>query len=1059
MTEKWTDLFDVFDDIILFIDSNHHIKKINKKGLEYFNTSEQRINGQKCYKALWNESEPCKHCPFHISQETGKPESTEQYLNLKGGKWFSIKSSPMYDKDGNLEGFADILRDVSDIKNSEIKYREINDEYLTINEELNEWNEEVNQLNSKLKQLNQDYELVSEYSSDLVTRYNKNLKLTFVGNSVRFFTGYNSAEYRSMDLSNCVHPSDQIFLLRFIVRLKNSSSGTYSVQYRFKHKTKGYIWVEAVINITHNKEGQFLIVNHRNINQRKESENELKNSEEKFKALYNYAPLPYQSLDKNGHFLDVNPTWLSLLGYTKEEVIGQPFKSFLHPDSQELFQERFPEFKIKGCVSEVEFKIRHKQQHFLDVAFQGRIGYTKDGEVKQTFCVFRDITEQKEALEKLENREIRLANILKHMTSGVAVYKALNDGEDFEFTNFNDAAEKITKTCKKDVIGRKLLDVFPNMNKSPLIHALKEVYQTGDPMNLEPFFYKDNTREGWRENQIYKLPSGEVVALFTDVTQIIEGQEKLKEQNEEYLALNEELNQTNEELYTAKEKAEESEMEFRELFENMSQGFALHEIILDENKKPSDYRYIHINRAFEKINQIKASDFIGKRVKEVLPKTENYWIKNFGEVAQTGWPMHFENYSVEFDKYYDVIAYSPRKGFFAVIFTDVTKNKKHEQELTAAKQKAEESDRLKSAFLANMSHEIRTPMNAIMGFTELLNNPRITPEKRERYASVIKETGTQLLHIINDILDISKIESGNIHIENSPFQLRTAIEEVFNVYEPQISQKGLKLIRNFNLPSDELIISGDKKRIQQILHNLLSNAFKFTDKGKIEIECSIGKQTLTIKVTDTGRGIKEENVERVFERFWQENTELEENKGGTGLGLPISYQLAKRMNGSLQVTSKKNEGASFSLTLPYVPFKEEPQSESRPAKTVLAPNHAKKRILIAEDEDINFLYLKELLSLKKLTINRAKNGKEAILMALEPPYPDLILMDIKMPVMDGVKAMQKIKQSGIQTSIIALTAYAMKEDKQKYLQLGFDGYISKPVDVDLLFKTIEKLRK
>ncbi|WP_462318929.1 PAS domain-containing hybrid sensor histidine kinase/response regulator [Marinilabilia sp.] len=927
MSEKWTELFDAIDDIILFIDPDLRIKKINQKGLDFLDKDQTSVIGGKCY-----ESEPCRFCPFLLNQKTGKTETTEQYFNLKGGKWFSIKSTPVFDKQGNPEGFIDILRDISHLKHTEEKLREFNEEYLAANEELNEWNEEVIQLNVKLKQLNHAYELVSAYSSDLVTCYDQQLNLTFISESVLNFSGYMPEEYKFLNIKDLVHPSDFRPFLRFLASLKYSADKVRFFEYRLNHKTRGYFWVEMVANLNANNEEPLWVVNHRNINERKKSEKELKTN------------------------------------------------------------------------------------------------------------------------------EIRLANILKHMTSGVAVYKAVNDGEDFEFTNFNDAAEKITNTSKKNVIGQKLLDVFPNMNKSPLIHALREVYKTGTPRYLEPFFYKDNTRKGWRENQIYKLPTGEVVALFTDVTQIKESQEKLKEQNEEYLAINEELTQTNEELYAAKKRAEENEMEFRELFENMSQGFALHEIILDHQKKPVDYRYIHINRAFEKINQIKASDFIGKRVKEVLPKTEDHWIENFGKVAQTGWPMHFENYSVEFDKYYDVIAYSPRKGFFAVIFTDVTKSKKHEKELTAAKQKAEESDRLKSAFLANMSHEIRTPMNAILGFTDLLNSPRTTPEKREKYSAVIKETGKQLLHIINDVLDISKIESGNITIEKASFRLKSAIQEVLQIYEPLIAQKGLQLVSSFNLPSEDLHILSDKKRLQQILHNLISNAIKFTDKGKIELTCSIDQQYLTIQVKDTGRGIHAENLSKVFDRFWQEKTELEENKGGTGLGLPISYHLAKIMEGSITVDSVKEKGSTFTFSLPCSPLKISGSPSAQPPRKNHSKTIADLQILIAEDEEFNFIYLKELLSIKNYSIMRAVNGKEAVLKAQQEPIPDLIIMDIKMPVMDGVKALRKIKEYGIETPVIALTAYAMKEDQKKYLDLGFDAYISKPIDVDLLFRTIDKFR-
>lgn len=377
------------------------------------------------------------------------------------------------------------------------------------------------------------------------------------------------------------------------------------------------------------------------------------------------------------------------------------------------------------------------------------------------------------------------------------------------------------------------------------------------------------------------------------------------------------------------------------------------------------------------------------------------------------------------------------------------------EELYASKERAEESDKLKSAFLANMSHEIRTPMNAILGFSELLNNPEISAIKRTKYTSVINETANQLLHIINDVLDISKIESGNIQIEQKPFNLYQALNDVFNVYQPQVSEK-VKISLNYNLNKD-LSLTGDKNRISQILHNLLSNAVKFTDQGQINLDCSLENNTVKLRVKDTGRGIMQENLSRVFERFWQEKTKLEENKGGTGLGLAISQQLALKMGGSITVESPKNTGSEFCLHLPY-------QQATNPAEETGSISSSKTpiskdegmRILIAEDEEINFLLLTEILASKSPFITRAYNGQEAVTLAKKKPAPELILMDIKMPVMDGTKAMKQIKQAGINVPVIALTAYAMKEDKQKFLEMGFDDYLSKPVNADLLFKTIDR---
>ncbi len=384
-------------------------------------------------------------------------------------------------------------------------------------------------------------------------------------------------------------------------------------------------------------------------------------------------------------------------------------------------------------------------------------------------------------------------------------------------------------------------------------------------------------------------------------------------------------------------------------------------------------------------------------------------------------------------------------------------------ELQIAKNKAEESDRLKTAFLSNMSHEIRTPMNAIIGFSHLLKDPNMTKENLNNYIDIITERGNQLLNIINDIIDISKIESGKINIHKSACNVNKLFDELYTMF---YNTKELVKKSHIELRSvkpdvyEDIIINTDATRLKQILSNLIDNAIKFTQAGFVEMGYSILEMNESKKiqfyVKDSGIGISQENRNLIFNRFRQIDESHTRLFGGTGIGLSISQNLAELLGGDLIVDSKKGEGSTFYLTLPYESVKivKTPEEISKSDKKNI--NWENKTILITEDNPSSFLLLKIILGKTNANILHSSNGKEAVELCKTNPDINAVLMDIQLPVMNGYDATRKIKQNRKDLPVIAQTAHALAEDEIKSKKAGCDDYLTKPIQREKLFAVLSK---
>jgi signal transduction histidine kinase len=383
---------------------------------------------------------------------------------------------------------------------------------------------------------------------------------------------------------------------------------------------------------------------------------------------------------------------------------------------------------------------------------------------------------------------------------------------------------------------------------------------------------------------------------------------------------------------------------------------------------------------------------------------------------------------------------------------EVIAREKSEADLIIAKNKAEESDRLKSAFLANMSHEIRTPMNGIIGFSELLKDTELEIQERDRFIRIINDNCQQLLHIISDIIDISKIEAGLVESEPVEFCLNDLIASLEENYRSSASDKQLDLIVHKDLECEDCSILADQSKLRQVMENLLTNAFKFTSTGVIEFGYTRENDLLEFFVKDTGIGISEEHKDAIFNRFWQVETGLARKYGGTGLGLSISNAFVQKMGGEIAVESQPGKGSRFSFKLPYKQSgSKSPKHKEHSAET---NDFSGKTVLVVEDEPDNFYLLNILLDRYKINVMHAWDGKEAMKIFMEQEMIDMVLMDFKLPDIPGQEVTRKMVKARPGTRVVATTAYAMSGDREKALESGCISYLSKPIRSEELLEIL-----
>jgi len=519
-----------------------------------------------------------------------------------------------------------------------------------------------------------------------------------------------------------------------------------------------------------------------------------------------------------------------------------------------------------------------------------------------------------------------------------------------------------------------------------------------------------------------------------------------------------------EELLKAKATAEENEKKYRILYNNtpvmmqsvdmkgkiisvndfwlQTMGYKLNEVI---GTKASDY----LTNKSKKLYKNKIKDFINKGT---INNLEAQAITKQGAIIDLliSSKILYDNLGNPMQTMTNLMVITEKKQAELALRKKNVELYLLNRNYLKAKEKAEESDQLKTAFLQNMSHEIRTPMNAIIGFSNLLETPGLTKEKHKNYTSIIINSTNYLLSIVNDILTISSLETKQEKLDIKPVVINNIIVELQSIFQQQSSNQKISFYAKQTLTDKGSEVYTDNTKVTQILTNLITNALKFTHEGYIEFGYNLQDNELEFYVKDSGIGINADVQDKIFDRFRQADLSISKKYGGTGLGLSISKGFAELLGGKIWVESEVGKGSTFYFTIPYKPVHENNKKNSKSKQ-----NKNVKTILIAEDEEFNYLLIEALLKDQGLNLIRCKDGKETVEICKSNPKIDLVLMDIKMPVIDGYSAAKLIKEFRPKLPIIAQTAYALDQEIEKYSDTAFDNYITKPLKEGNLLKIIK----
>jgi len=767
------------------------------------------------------------------------------------------------------------------------------------------------------------------------------------------------------------------------------------------------------------------------ITDRKQAEKE----REQFFSFFNLSPDIMVIADTNGTFKAVNPAATKLLGYSEEELISKPFIEFVHPDDKRItLDEMARQMKIGSTLN---FENRYLSKNDRYVLLSWCAYFNKEEGI--TYATARDITTDRmveveliKAKEKAERneKELKKAQQITHIGSWYLDIK----------TNEVVWTEELYKMFGFDP----LLPLPPYTEHQKLFTAesweilstsLANTRETGIPYELELQMVKEDGSNGWlwaRGEEVLDKEN-KIIGIWGAAQDITE--RKINEEN---------LKKIVKDLQESQHLAKIGSWDWDIKSDIITWSEELYKIFgFENNQDPPGYKE-HL-----KIYAPESIERLDKAVKNTMQTGEPYELdlKSSGNYGTIGWVtsrcLPTFNINGEIISLHGTIQ-------------DITEKKESEIELIKAKERAEESDRLKSAFLANMSHEIRTPMNGILGFAGLLKEPGLNGEDQQEYIRIIEKSGARMLNIINDIVDISKIESGLMEISRKETNINEQMEYVYTFFKPETESKELQLLLKKKLSIEEAIITTDREKIYAILTNLVKNAIKYTNKGLIEFGCDKKGDKLEFFVKDTGIGIANNRQEAIFERFIQADISDIQALQGAGLGLSISKAYVELLEGRMWLESQEGKGSTFYFTIPHASVLEE--------KTVIGDTSSEKdiesqtkkiKILIVEDDEVSHSLLTLMLQKVNCEVLHAITGVEAVDASRKNPDIDLVLMDIRMPKMDGNEATRQIRQFNKDVIIVAQTAYAFSGDKEKAIEAGCNDYITKPIKRKALIDLVE----
>jgi PAS domain S-box-containing protein len=974
-------------------------------------------------------------------QKKGVCDSLEMNFRRKDGKIrHTLYSAVIIDIDGILH-ILSITKDITEIK-------EIQEELLNAKERYEE-----------LIQTAPDGIVVLDLEGKIII-INESFP-TSGGYSVNEVTGMNFADFPGFQESDA-----QQYMKVFKGFINGESVKPFEVKWNDK---SGYLHISEIHVSPLKKDNKIYAIQAiaRDITEKVKFIDALTSSEKQYRTSLDSMQEGMHLVNKKLEILYANKSLIELtqnLGL-QNDVIGKSiFEAF--PFLAQIVREEYKEVFRTGIV--------HKKEEFFTIGETKVFTYTRlipiyEGDkVERILTIIEDITERK------KSEQVR--ELMYTISDSVTQTKNLGElsqvirqelGKVFDTTNFyialyNKNKETLTlplfvdeKDSFNEIPAKNTLTGYLIRNDRPILmknEQIEELVKTGEIDDV------GTPSKIWLGVPL-KIKDETIGAL---VVQHYENENAYTERDLEFLEFVSNQIGLSIETKKAYDDIKIEKAYFEQLFQNSPETIVLTDL---------EGNLMKVNSEFEKLFGFTEKEALGKKIDELIAP------EGFIEEANTitkkvgsGEKVIIETVRQDKNKkkiHVSILGTPIEIGGGQVgvygIYRNITDRIQYESNLKLAKEKAEESDKLKSAFLANMSHEIRTPMNAILGFSELLKAEHITKEERDEYINIIRNKGNELLLIINDIIDISKIEAGDVRIMPEYFSVKDFMLEIYQQFtgEKNIMNKQQVQFR-LNMDKDqELIIFTDRSRLKQVFNNLIHNAFKFTYEGFVEIGFESASEThIRFFVSDTGIGIPEDKQNIIFERFRQVDESISSQYGGTGLGLAISKNLSVLLGGDIFVKSKPGHGSTFYVEMPLKTKQVKDYSRKVVSPETNTPygmpdlNGA--LILVAEDDSSNYLFIESFLKQVNARVIWARDGLQAVELFRNHKSIKMVLMDIRMPNMNGIEAAREIRRINTETPLIALTAYAFTNDREKSLEAGCNEYLSKPVKLDTLIETLNK---
>jgi len=880
-----------------------------------------------------------------------------------------------------------------------------------------------------LRKSERNFRSITEQMADEVFVIDSIGTLTYVSPVVEKLFGYLPHEVLGRPFTDYMLVEDIPEALQVFNSTLQHKTANQIFEVRLKRKDSSLFDGEIHLQYYQDQDISGMIGLIRDISDRKLAESKAREMITRYEATIDAAQIGTWDWNVQTGEVIFNNRWFEIVGYSPEELAHDSIQTSInlaHPDD---FKESraIAEKHFNGELPyyEIEYRMKHKNGHWVWFLDRGRlISRTADGKPLQMLGTHIDITERKQAEQAMRESERKFRSITEQISEVVFVNNSIG-----EVSYVSPVVEKITGYKPDELLGHSFFEylaeeeiprataIFTDAMSRQLTNQVVELtYRKKDgslfQAEIHSQYFKDNGSSGviglLRDISERKLIENQLVKLSTAV-----------EQSPAVVLITD-----------AHGTIEYVNPMFTELT-----GYSIEEA---KGRNP----------------RILQSGLTPKSVYDELWKTI---------LSGRIWRGEWQNKKKNGELFWESVVISAilnGEGVitnFVAVKEDITERKKMLEELIVAKEKAEESDRLKSAFLANISHEIRTPMNGILGFSELLKEPHLSGEEMSEFIELIQKSGHRMLNLINDLIDISCIDAEETKVEIREIPLNDLMRDIHTFFKPDARSKELRLTFTTGLSDNESLIKTDSGKLTRVLTNLINNALKFTMKGGVDFGYSRKENTLEFYVIDSGIGIPVEMQDKVFDRFHQVDNSLTRGYEGAGLGLSISKALIKILGGTIHVESIDGAGTTFSFTIPYNPT--QLPTADYPLPTAGYPLPASHCILIVDDDSMSTLLLQKNLKGEKIAILYAENGWEAVELVRHHPEINLVLMDIKMPVMNGFEATRLIKQQRPELPVIAQSAFTSKEERQKARDAGCDNFITKPINKTELLEMVRVLLK